>query len=232
MLDPLRDIHSAAEDKADGMAPVMRRLRLLSELLGGCTIIVVHHAVKSTKDNAKRRPGQNMRGSGAIHGSVDCGIYVDDSGGDGVTEFTNIVTSQVKGARSAGKYKLALNVTDNEDGEAISARWMFERIGKSTNPIASSPAASTGNTDVTSQLRTDAQLVLDFVRAQLPARLNKTKLCTSKDRPVPEKRCRDAVDRLVATGQLTTTATGEITLPDVLPGQDLGQACQGNEGQA
>lgn len=101
VLDPLRDISSAAEDKSDEMSPVMRRLRLVAEMLG-CTVVVVHHTGKLSAHTAKRRPGQRLRGSSAIHGSIDSGIYLADTAGDGIAKFTNTVDSEVKGARSGG----------------------------------------------------------------------------------------------------------------------------------
>jgi hypothetical protein len=126
VLDPLRDLHSGEEDKSDSMRDVMRRMRVLVELLG-CTIIVIHHAAKATKETAKRRPGQNLRGSGAIHGSVDSGVYLEESGGDETNLFTNTVRSQVKGARSAGRFALELAVIDDENGEAVAADWIVRR---------------------------------------------------------------------------------------------------------
>jgi hypothetical protein len=122
VLDPLRDIHSASEDSSDEMSPIMRRLRLLGELLG-CTVAITHHASKTTKDNMKRRPGQRLRGSGAIHGSVDSGIYFGRIGGDDVGEFALDVYVEVKGARSLGRIGLRLNVKDDMSGSATHAEW-------------------------------------------------------------------------------------------------------------
>jgi 5S rRNA maturation endonuclease (ribonuclease M5) len=127
VLDPLRDIHSAAEDKSDEMSPVMKRLRLLGELLG-CTVWISHHTPKATKDTSKRRAGQNMRGSSAIHGSIDSGIYVEPLEGDGVNSFRASVTSQIKDARSAGTFDVELAITDDESGAAISASWSFGKV--------------------------------------------------------------------------------------------------------
>ena len=75
VLDPLRDIHSGEEDTSDSMRDVMRRLRVLGELLG-CTVVVTHHNSKATADTSKRRAGQRGRGSSAIHASTDSGIYL------------------------------------------------------------------------------------------------------------------------------------------------------------
>lgn len=122
VLDPLRDIHSGEEDSADAMKPIMERLRAIGKILN-CAVMFVHHSAKASADSSKRRPGQRMRGSSAIHGSVDCGIYLWDLRGDGKTEFVNAVTSEVKGARSAGTFDLALAITDNRHGVAEKARW-------------------------------------------------------------------------------------------------------------
>lgn len=126
VLDPLRDIHTAAEDKSDEMSPVMKRLRLLGELLG-CTIWISHHTPKANKDTSKRRAGQNMRGSSAIHGSIDSGIYIEPLDADGTNLFRAAVTSQIKDARSFGTFELELAIVDDESGAARRASWALSR---------------------------------------------------------------------------------------------------------
>lgn len=122
ILDPLRDIHGGEEDSSDAMKPVMERMRIIGDILG-CPVMFVHHTAKTTTDSAKRRPGQRLRGSGAIHGSVDCGLYLWDLRGDGQNQFVNAVTSENKAGRSAGTFELTLDVTDNRHGTAERARW-------------------------------------------------------------------------------------------------------------
>lgn len=122
VLDPLRDLHSGEEDKSDSMSEVMRRLRAI-ETVGQCTVLGVHHTSKASADSSRRRPGQRLRGSGAIHGSVDSGVYLSGTTGDGVHTFANTVDSEVKSARSAGRFELELTVTDDEFGEAVRATW-------------------------------------------------------------------------------------------------------------
>ncbi len=129
VLDPLRDISSASEDKSDEMGPVMRRLRLVGEILR-CTVGVVHHAGKATVDTAKRRPGQRLRGSGAIHGSIDSGIYLSDTESDDPTVIKNAVDTEIKGARSAGSFDLEMRLEDDEHGEAIKATWTVTQVSK------------------------------------------------------------------------------------------------------
>ncbi len=117
-IEPLRDIHSGEENSSDGMAPAMKRLRLIGELLGA-TPGTAHH----NKKNSEGRGGEKMRGSSALHGSVDSGVYLSNLQGDGQTVFTNTVESEVKGARSAGTFKLTLTLEDDLSGRAVCASW-------------------------------------------------------------------------------------------------------------
>lgn len=156
VLDPLRDIHSGEEDKSDSMRDVMRRLRLLGELLA-CTVAVVHHAPKASKENAARRVGQNLRGSSAIHGAVDSGLYMDNAEGDGMTLMKCTMTSQVKGARSAGRFELELAVVDDDDGEARSAAWTVTREEVATD-AATGVRLSTADQDESRMLAALRQL--------------------------------------------------------------------------
>ena len=121
-LDPLRDLHDSVEDKSDSMAPVMRRLRLLRDVLG-CAITFVHHAVKLTENSNARRPGQRMRGSGAIHAAVDGGLYLSSLQTHSPSSWTTRADVELKSARGAEQFSLRLDVTDNEEGEAVESWW-------------------------------------------------------------------------------------------------------------
>lgn len=134
VMDPLRDVHSAEENSSDDMALVMRHVRVLGQLIG-CAVMFVHHMGKVSADSPKRRQGQKMRGSSAIHGSLDCGIYLSGLSGDGETEFTNDVYSEVKGARSGGSFSLTLKVTDNEHHEAVCCSWQTGEASKEIRPV-------------------------------------------------------------------------------------------------
>lgn len=140
VLEPLRDLHSGEEDSSDDMRDVMRRLRLIGELLGTperrCTVIACHHMAKSGQDTSKRRGGQRMRGSGAVHGAVDCGIYLSNLRGDGTREFANTVENEIKGARSAGTFDLVLEIDDDANGEAVRAAWKIDRGSKEERELA------------------------------------------------------------------------------------------------
>jgi hypothetical protein len=131
-LDPLSDLHSGKENERDSMAPLMRALRKIAKQILKCSIVFVHHSAKSNAESKSRRQGQKMRGSSAIHGAVDCGIYLDDLRGDGKTEFVNRMTSEVKSARGAGVVDLTLRIVDDADGHAQTATFTTsERVEKS-----------------------------------------------------------------------------------------------------
>lgn len=196
VLDPLRDIHSGEEDKSDSMREVMRRIRLLGELLG-CTVACSHHVPKQTKDTQGRRPGQNLRGSSAIHGSIDSGLYIQPGDGDGTNEFRATVVSQVKNARSAGAFGLELAIEDDPNGEAVNVRWIHLEEPPDGKRNEQSCAKSRA-------LEADDRTALDFVRtlAMRGERHSRRGLRDHDERPIPEKRFRSAIERLIEAGQL------------------------------
>lgn len=193
VLDPLRDVHSGEEDKSDSMRDVMRRLRLLGEVIG-CTVAVSHHVPKQTKDTATRRPGQNLRGSSAIHGSIDSGLYIqpaDES--DGTTTFAAGVISQVKNARSAGAFGLELGITDDSNGEAIHARWIH-------SSEAPQPAVKPATQRKAEKLASDADKLLQFIsekasRGEFFTARALRQMAASKD--VSQYRIRNALEALI-----------------------------------
>lgn len=192
VLDPLRDISSAAEDKSDEMAPVMKRLRLIGELLG-CTVAIAHHAGKQTKDNEKRRPGQRLRGSGAIHGSTDSGIYFGlREGGDNVTRFELEMNVEIKGARSAGNFGLVLELEDDKTGAAVKATW---RVTDGVTPKPGRPKAKDQESDIKA-LRFVRELAVQGVKGSVRF------LRDHDDCPLSDKLMRDALQRLLTAGQL------------------------------
>lgn len=191
ILDPLRDISSAAEDKSDEMGPVMRRLRLVVTLLG-CGVAVVHHSGKDSKDTSRRSGGQRLRGSGAIHGSTDNGIYFLECDGDGKNKFRNVVESEVKGARSAGVFDLVLEIEDDENGEAILAKFYVEREAVKRETVKAKAE------------REDDEAVIAFVRALAARgeRLSRRGIRDHDDCPTTDHRTRDSLTRLLKAGRI------------------------------
>lgn len=210
VLDPLRDIHSGEEDKSDSMREVMRRLRLLGEILG-CTVLAVHHAGKPSEANAKRGGGQRLRGSGSIHGSVDSGIYFLECNGDGVSTFKNKVESEIKGARSAGTFTLDLKIEDDSSGEAVRATWKVSRDVGAPKPLAkTATAAAKAERDAA-----DDDAVFAFVHelAMRGESHSRHALREYEKRPIPEKRMCASLERLIEVGRLKI-ARRKVRIPE------------------
>ncbi len=138
IIDPLRDAHTAEENSSGEMAEVMRRLRFLRDTLG-CSVLFVHHSAKSSPDRANRRPGQLMRGSSAVHGAVDGGVYLQMTKAS-EDEWVNTVQVELKAGKGAGTFSLTLNVEDDDNGEAHVARWSY-----SSEPTAKGQGALEAN---------------------------------------------------------------------------------------
>jgi hypothetical protein len=206
LLDPLRDLHSGEEDKSDDMREVMRRLRLVGELVG-CTVAVVHHAAKATKDTKSRRPGQRLRGSGAIHGAVDCGIYLGDLDGDGASTFRNSVDVEIKGARGAGHFDLSLAIVDDAMGEATRATWTLDR--ESPDAVARGDAGDVqSQTDVAAFLRVLAiehAARRTYTRRQWRNAEMRSLVLDARGETIPEKRMVAAFARALHEERATTT---------------------------
>lgn len=126
-LEPLRDLHSGEENDSDAMAPVMKRLRVIGEIIGKaqgspCTVAVAHHSKKNT-DATNARAGEGLRGSGAIFGSADAVIELMNPGGNGEDEITAHVKTTLRGARAAKPFDLVLKIADGPDGTAVRASY-------------------------------------------------------------------------------------------------------------
>lgn len=141
IMEPLRDLHSGDEDSSGDMGPLFRRIRCIGEVISKgqkspCTPCVAHHMKKPSKDSVSNQPGQKLRGSSAIHGSVDSGLYLSDlrESVDGAhTTFTNTMHSQIKGAKGAGVFDVALTIEDGPQRTAISAAW---RMGENVSDVS------------------------------------------------------------------------------------------------
>lgn len=131
-LDPLRDMHGGDENASDQMSKVAKSMRALRSVLG-CAVVFVHHTHKSSATTNGRRAGQKLRGSGALHGAVDGGIYLGDLKRPTDDSWENQVQVELKAARSAPDFKLTLTLRDDALGEAVDARWDISRdMGESS----------------------------------------------------------------------------------------------------
>lgn len=126
-LDPLRDLHRAEENDSGAMAEVMGRLRALRAILG-CAVVFVHHSHKASQGTSGRRAGQGLRGSSAVHGAVDGGLYLSGLKVNAEqNEFENRAAVELKALRGAGTFTLTLEIDDDSNGEALRASWHFSR---------------------------------------------------------------------------------------------------------
>ena len=133
-FDPLRDLHAHNEDSSTEMQGVYSALRALRTVLQ-CSVVFVHHAGKATADGEKRRGGQKLRGSSALHGAVDAGLYLTSPARSRdeekrKTTMTANVEGEVKAAASVGDFALALEVFDDANREAIRAQWVISKDGE------------------------------------------------------------------------------------------------------
>lgn len=126
VLDPLRDLHRGEENDSGAMSEVMGNLRALRSIIG-CSVLFVHHLAKSSKETSGRRPGQRMRGSGAIHGSVDGGFYFAPKDSQGGQIFTNTAEVELKAVRGAAPFTLTLRLDDDQWGEVQKATWTYAK---------------------------------------------------------------------------------------------------------
>ncbi len=201
VLDPLRNIHSGEEDKADSMTPVFENLKMIGTILN-CTILVVHHARK-TNQSGKTRGGQMLRGSSAVHGFVDSGIYLSDlvtAIGDektnGNSTYSSTVESETKAGKSAGIFNIKLTIEDDPDSRtAVRAQW---EVHKGKNKDVGGDPLKEHSRD------TDINTVLDAMYAN--ERLGMQKSRTSKQEDVRklskigQTRCANAIGQAIEEG--------------------------------
>lgn len=79
ILDPLIQLHSGDENSSRGLAPVLNYLDRLRRETGAC-VLLVHHVRKGARGSG----GAQLRGSSALHGWLDSGLYLTPQGDDAV----------------------------------------------------------------------------------------------------------------------------------------------------
>ncbi len=107
------------------MAVVAHAMRALRTVCS-CSVQFIHHMGKGDPQAKGKRAGLALRGSTALHGAVDCGLYLRDLKTDKQTTWTNKAEVEVKGARGAGDFSLTWRVQDVDD-EAVGGSWVLDR---------------------------------------------------------------------------------------------------------
>jgi hypothetical protein len=118
-LEPLRNIHSAAENESDLMAVVMARATKIADILE-CAVALVHHETKPGGGGAGRKGGERLRGSGAIFGAVD-GMFSISPVEKTPTRIEVLAEVEIRGARSPEDFGLVLEIEDDAQGRAVRA---------------------------------------------------------------------------------------------------------------
>lgn len=169
-LDPLRNLHSAEENSSTEMWAVLRAVGAIRALCG-CALAVVHHANKKGGDGDTRTGGARLRGSSAIDAYRDGLISLEETEkSDAGDEISNTVAVDLKAARGAGRFALALHIEDDENGEAVCATWRRT----DAEPRPTKPARAEREGPVITQKEQAAKDVLAYFR-----RLHQTAAATS-----------------------------------------------------
>lgn len=116
IVDPLREVHQGDENKAETIAALLAPLRDLQARVG-CAVMLVHHASKPSETTGKRRPAERLRGSGALAGAIDSGIFLEPEG-EGEDKRVR-VTALHRDAIEPEPFALRLRSRACPDGEAI-----------------------------------------------------------------------------------------------------------------
>jgi hypothetical protein len=74
IFDPFRNFHLGNENDSEAMVPILHRLKTLRDTYD-CAILLVHHSNKSMDYT---NPGDSIRGSSSIWGSMDGAIFVQN----------------------------------------------------------------------------------------------------------------------------------------------------------
>lgn len=128
VLDPLRNVHSGAENESDAMIDVLSRLRFIHRKTGA-TVLTPHHAKKLSREDildGSLMAGGAIRGSSAIFGALDSLMMIarDEKASDETTIITD-VRAIIKGAKSAGAFALKLKIVDDDRDMAKHAEWTY-----------------------------------------------------------------------------------------------------------
>jgi hypothetical protein len=134
ILDPLRELHGGDENDSAYVATLLGPLRTLQERVGAA-VMVIHHNVKPAQGaGAKRRAAELLRGSGALAGAIDSGLFLEP---DGEGEDKRVTVSALhRDAPEPESFKIRLRVQAIDAGEAIWLEVVNEEEGESEDRAA------------------------------------------------------------------------------------------------
>lgn len=76
VFDSLRAVHSAKENSSDDMVPILKAFSEIS-IVGGCSVVLIHHLAKSNVENASKNIFERMRGTGSLWAWRDCILGIE-----------------------------------------------------------------------------------------------------------------------------------------------------------
>ena len=110
-LDPFRNLFDGDEDRSEAVMAALSPLRILQRE-HNCSVAVVHHMTKPSE--TKRRAGQRMRGSGALHGWGDSNLYVELA----ADEDISVVEVEQRYAEACDPFAWSIRDQNTPDGPA------------------------------------------------------------------------------------------------------------------
>jgi hypothetical protein len=116
IVDPLREVHTGDENDSGYVTKLFAPLRELVDRVG-CAMMFVHHSVKPGVESAKRRPAERLRGSGALVGALDSGLFLEAKG-EGNDKRVE-VSAIHRDAPEPDPFTIALRRQDTPEGEAV-----------------------------------------------------------------------------------------------------------------
>lgn len=161
ILDPLREIHTGEENDSGVIAGLLAPLRTMQARLG-VAIMVVHHSGKAPSDgNGRKRGGQRLRGSSALHGASDSALYLSVEG-DGKDKRVK-VEAEHRAAIEPESFKLAMREQAFVEGKSL---WL-EIVDEDTDADEEDKAAER----TVAKRERDRKAILRVIRlASMPSR--------------------------------------------------------------
>lgn len=114
VLDPFRNLYEGEENDSGAVMSALQPLRAI-ERDYGTAVAVVHHMTKQNENGPKRRAGQRMRGSGALHGWGDSNLYVELAADQSIS----VVEIEQRYAEAGDDFAWQLRDQNTPDGEAV-----------------------------------------------------------------------------------------------------------------
>lgn len=141
-IDPLRDANTGKENDNDDARVIMHNVRAMRRV-ARTGVLMQHHMAKPGEQRGKVEDiFDTFRGASAIRGAWDGGIAKRVKTKT-PTSITSVISVETKGSAAAGTFGLNLDITDDNDGHAMSAGWAFYRDPSELDPPPKGGKATT-----------------------------------------------------------------------------------------